>query len=114
MFDLSKSDKRTCRELIHTALERECKAYAQKMVHISNKPVPDESPYAEENGFPVEGPWHKRFIEYFKATDSFNRRLEGIYDGISGSWYLPTVRILHEEGWLTDDEVSRIEAYGKY
>ena len=39
MSELSKADKRTCRELIHVALERECKAYADKMAIISKKPV---------------------------------------------------------------------------
>ena len=27
---------------------------------------------------------------------------------------IPTVRILHEEGWLTDEEVGRIEALNEY
>ena len=114
MSELSKADKRTCRELIHVALERECKAYSDKMARISKKPVVPEVEYREENGFSVEGPWHKRFIEYYKATASFNKRLQQRYDEITGSWYLPTVRALHAEGWLTDEEVSRIEAYGKY
>lgn len=113
MSELSKTDKRACRELIHIALERECKAYTDKMAKISKKPVVPEAEYREENGFPVEGPWHKRFIELYKATDSFNYRIAQIYDGMSGSRYLPTVRILHEDGWLTDEEVSRVEAYGK-
>ena len=110
MPELSKADKRTCRELIHIALERECKTYADKMAHISCKPVIPEVSYREENGFSVEGPWHKRFIAYYNATATFNRRLQQRYDGISGSRYLLTVRILHEEGWLTDEEVDRVEA----
>ena len=110
MPELSRADKRTCRELIHIALERECKAYADKMAKIAGKPVIPEVSYREENGFSVEGPWHKRFIAYYNATETFNRRLQQRYDGISGSRYLLTVRILHEEGWLTDEEVDRVEA----
>lgn len=110
MPELSKADKRTCRELIHIALERECKAYSDKMSKITGEPVIPEVSYREENGFSVEGPWHKRFIAYFNATASFNRRLQQRYDRISGSRYLPTVRILHEEGWLTDEEVDCVEA----
>lgn len=71
MPELSKADKRTCRELIHIALERECKTYADKMAKITTKPVVPEAEYREENGFSVEGPWHKRFIEYYKATAGF-------------------------------------------
>lgn len=110
MSDLSKADKRTCRGLIHIALERECKAYADKMAKIASKPVVPETEYREENGFSVEGPWHKRYIEYYQATDKFDRRLQLRYDGISGARYLPTVMILHEEGWLTDEEVARVKA----
>ena len=111
MQELSKADKRTCRELIHIALERECRAYSDKIAGIARKPVILEDGYREENGFSVEGPWHKRFIAYYKATEMFNRRLQQRYDGISGSRYLPTVRILHEEGWLTDEEVNRVEEF---
>ena len=39
MKELSKEDKRTCRELIHVALERECKAYAEKISIINKEPV---------------------------------------------------------------------------
>lgn len=110
MPELTKADKRICRELIHIALERECKAYSDKMARIARLPVIPEEGYREENGFSVEGPWHKRFIAYYKVTATFNRRLQQRYDGITGSRYLPTVRILHEEGWLTDEEVDRVEA----
>lgn len=111
MEELSKADKRKCRELIHTALERECKAYVEKMARLSSKKVESEGQYQEEDGRPVEGPWHKQFIKLFKATDSFNYRIAQIYDRMSGSRYLPTVRLLHEEGWLTDEEVSHVEAF---
>lgn len=108
MKELSKEDKRTCRELIHVALERECKAYAEKISIINKEPVASVE-YKEESGASVEGPWHKRFIELFTATDLFNERLRNRYDGISGSKYISTVSILHEEGWLTDEEISRIK-----
>ena len=53
----------------------------------------------------------KQFIKLFKATDSFNYRIAQIYDRMSFSRYLPTVRLLHKEGWLTDEEVSHVEAF---
>ena len=113
MHELSKEDKRACRELIHKALERECQNYVEKMARIANRPVDRETEYREENGSSVEGPWHKQFIKLFKATDSFNRRLAYRYDDISGSRYLPAVLSLHEEGWLTDEEISRISVLGQ-
>lgn len=45
MEELSKGDKRKCRELIHTALERECKAYVEKMARLSSKKVESEGQY---------------------------------------------------------------------
>ena len=108
MKELSKEDKRTCRELIHIALERECKSFAERITKINQRPVAFEE-YHEESGVSVEGPWHKRFIELFNATDLFNERLRNRYDGISGYRYIRTVCILHEEGWLTDDEIARIK-----
>ena len=109
MKELSKEDKRTCRELIHVALERECKAFAERINKINQGPVASEE-YHEESGVSVEGPWHKRFIELYNATDLFNERLRDRYDGISGSRYISTICILHEEGWLKDEEITRIKS----
>ena len=109
MKELSKEDKRTCRELIHVALERECKVFAERITKINQGSVTTEE-YHEESGVSVEGPWHKRFIELFKATDLFNERLRNRYDGISGSRYISTICILHEEGWLKDEEITRIKS----
>ena len=68
---------------------------------------PDQLPYVV-----TYDPTDKyKISKLFKSTDSFNYRIAQIYDRMSGSRYLPTVRLLHEEGWLTDEEVSHVEAF---
>ena len=70
-IQLTKADKRHCRELIHIGLERECEQYVKEMQQLANKPIPLaelNEPYREENGFSVEGPWHKRYIALYKKT----------------------------------------------
>ena len=71
-IQLTKADKRCCRELIHIGLERECEQFVKDMQQLANKPIPmselNES-YREENGFSVEGPWHKRYIALYKKTE---------------------------------------------
>ena len=105
-IELSKSDKRACRELIHIALERECKAYVQSVLKIAAVETSIEDPYREENGVAVEGPWHKRFIELFCQTDKFNEHIAEWYDGIGGSRYLITVLGLCRDGILSADDIS--------
>lgn len=68
-INLTKADKRYCRELIHIGLERECEKFVKDMQRLANKPIPLaelNEPYREENGWSVEGPWHKRYIALYK------------------------------------------------
>ena len=109
-MELSKADKRLCRELIDTGLERECKAFVEKIQRIANAPIPPEQlnePYREENGQGIERVWPKRFIKLFNATDRFNYHVARRYDHATGSHYLDCVLGLYFDKWLTDDEIAR-------
>lgn len=93
-ISLTKADKRLCRELIHVGSERECKHYVEQMKRLTEKPMPLSelnAPYREENGWSVEGPWHKRYIQLFKATEKFDKHIARRYDGISGGSYINCV-----------------------
>lgn len=110
IMELSKSDKRLCRELINTGLERECKRFVEQIQRIACEPIPPEQlnePYSEENGQSVERVWHKRFIKLFKATDKYNHHVALRYDHVTGSHYLDCVAGLYLDKWLTDDEIAR-------
>lgn len=110
IMELSKCDKRLCRELINTGLERECKRFVEQIQRIVCEPIPPEQlnePYREENGQSVERVWHKRFIKLFRATDKFNHHVALRYDHATGSHYLDCVAVLYLDKWLTDDEIAR-------
>lgn len=107
---LTKADKRLCRELIHVGSERECKHYVEQMKRLTEKPMPLSelnAPYREENGWSVEGPWHKRYIQLFKATEKFDKHIARRYDGISGGSYINCVIDLYCDHWLGDEDISR-------
>lgn len=109
-MELSKSDKRLCRELINTGLERECRHFVEQIQRIAREPIPPEQlnePYREENGQSVERVWHKRFTQLFKATDKFNDHVARRYDDVTGSHYLDCVAVLYFDKWLTDEEIAR-------
>ena len=108
-ISLTKADKRKCRELIHAGLERECEKYVKEMQKLVNTPIPLaelNEPYREENGFSVEGPWHKRYIALYKKTASFDKHIAQRYDGMTGGHYLDGVLSLYCEGIISDDEIA--------
>ena len=108
-ISLTKADKRKCRELIHVGLERECEKYVREIQRLASKPIPQSElnePYREENGFSVEGPWHKRYIALYKKTDSFDKHIAQRYDGMTGGHYLDGVLGLYCEGIISDDEIA--------
>ena len=108
-ISLTKADKRKCRELIHVGLERECEKYVKEMQKLVNTPIPLaelNEPYREENGFSVEGPWHKRYIALYKKTASFDKHIAQRYDGMTGDHYLDGVLSLYCEGIISDDEIA--------
>lgn len=41
-MELSQSDKRLCRELINTGLERECRRFVEQIQTIACEPIPPE------------------------------------------------------------------------
>ena len=78
-IQLTKADKRRCRELIHIGLERECEQFAKEMRELASMPIPLtelNEPYREENGFSVEGPWHKRYIALYKKTEEYDKPVD--------------------------------------
>lgn len=108
-IELTKSDKRLCRELIHVGLERECRKFVEDVQKISSKPIPLaelNAPYQEENGFSVEGPWHKQYIKIFNKVRTFDKHVAGCYDGKSGSRCIEPVLALYCDDVITDDEIS--------
>ena len=92
---LTKAQKKVARTLIDLALERECAKLIRKVSKLSNKPLDD-----------VEKPNHARYIELFKAIDSFDKRMQYRYDGITGGHYLEVISYLYAEGVLKEDDLE--------
>lgn len=108
-MELTKSDKKLCRKLMHIGIERECEKSVREMQKLSSRPIPlDElnEPYREENGFAVEGPWHKRYIAIFRKVKNFDKHVARRYDGITGSRYLDCVLDLYYNDVITDEEIA--------
>ena len=109
-MELSQSDKRLCRELINTGLERECRRFVEQIQTIACEPIPPEQldePYREENGRSVERVWHKRFIKLARLSNDFNHHVALRYDNVTGSRYLNCVASLYIDDLLTADEIAR-------
>lgn len=109
-IELTKSDKRLCRELIHVGLERECRKFVEDVQKMASMPIPQaelNEPYHEENGRAAEGPWHKQYIKIYNKVHTFDKHVAMRYDGITGGRYLNTVLALYCDDLVTDDEISR-------
>ena len=108
-IQLTKADKRRCRELIHIGLERECEQFVKEMKELVNKPIPQaelNEPYREENGWSVEWPWHKRYIALYKKTLEYDKHVADRYDGMTGGHYIDGVLGLYLDGIITDEEIA--------
>lgn len=108
-MELTKTDKRLCRQLIHTGLERECKKFAEDMKKLVNPPIPSaelEAPYQEENGWSVEGPWHKKYIKIYKKIAAFDKHIARRYNDISGGRYIEAVLTLYCHDIISEEELD--------
>lgn len=111
-MELSKKDKRLCREFIHKGLELECEQFVKELQKEAAKPIPLaelNAPYREENGWSVEGPWHKRYIQLYKLMYKFDRHIADRYDHATGGHYFDIIVGLYFDGLLTDDDIARLD-----
>lgn len=111
-MDLSKKDKRLCRELIYTSLEKECAKFVNDLHQAAEKPIPLaelNAPYREVNGQKVDGPWHQRYIYLYRMMHRFDRYIARTYDGITGGHYFDAVLMLYCDNLLTDEDIARFD-----
>lgn len=91
---LTKAQKKAARTLIDTALERDCASFIQKISKLVEKPLNE-----------VDKPNHARYIDLYKAVETFDKHLASRYDGITGGKYFDTVSFLLADGCLTDEDL---------
>ena len=99
-MEVSKKDRRICRELIHRALEKECERVVKSIQRLASKPIPLaelNEPYREDNGQSVEGPLHKIYIQIFKRVYNYDCHVGHRYNNSYGSHWLDVIKELYLE-----------------
>lgn len=111
-MEVSKKDKRICRELIHRALEKECERFVKSIQRLASKPIPLavlNEPYREDNGRSVEGPWHKIYIQIYKRVRNYDRHVAHRYNKCYGSHQLNVIKELYLDKLVTDEDLKRFD-----
>ena len=98
MIELSKSQKKIARELIDLGLQRECKAFTDKITKFVNSPE-------WETGNP-----HENYLKLYKKITSFDKQIAKRYDNITGSHYFITVWGLFYDEILTIEDIARFDS----
>lgn len=91
MNELTKSEKRKCRELIQLGLNRECAKFVEQIRNLSQ--TTSEDPHAQ-------------YIAIYRKTRTFDKHVAWRYDDMRGSKYLPTVASLLADKVIREDESS--------
>ena len=90
MNELTKSEKRKCRELIQLGLNRECAKFVEQIRNLSQ--TTSEDPHAQ-------------YIAIYRKTRTFDKHVAWRYDDMRGSKYLPTVASLLADKVIREDEI---------
>lgn len=99
MNELTKSEKRKCRELIQLGLNRECAKFVEQIRNLSQ--TTSEDPHAQ-------------YIAIYRKTRTFDKHVAWRYDDMRGSKYLPTVhrswRIRSSERMKSSGSATKTES----
>jgi len=97
MIELTKSQKKICRELIDLGLQRECQSFKNEIEKFTGS-----SEWKE--GKPQEL-YHK----LYKKVITFDKHIARRYDGLTGSHYFSTVLDLFYNEILTPEDIARFD-----
>lgn len=97
IYNLSKPQKKICRQLIDMALQRQCAGFIDDLSGVvaevkSNDKTPLEN-------------YHR----LYKLMYSFDKLIAETYDDLRGSRYFITVVSIYMSGVLTDDDISVLD-----
>ena len=90
MNELTKSEKRKCRELIQLGLNRDCAKFVEQIRNLSQ--TTSEDPHAQ-------------YSAIYRKTRTFDKHVAWRYDDMRGSKYLPTVASLLADKVIREDEI---------
>jgi len=97
MIELTKTQKKVARELIDLGLQRECKAFMDKITKITNSPE-------WKTGNP-----HEQYLKLYKKVTSFDKHIGKRYNDLTGSYYLMAVFGLFQDEVLTPEDIARFD-----
>ena len=97
MIELTKSQKKIARELIDLGLQRECKAFTEKISRFTSSPE-----WKTGNS-------HENYLKLYKKVTSFDKQIARRYDNLTGSHYFMTVWGLFYDEVLTIEDISRFD-----
>jgi hypothetical protein len=98
MIELTKSQKKIARELIDLALQRECKAFTEKIKKFTNSTE-------WESGNP-----HGNYLKLYKKVTSFDKHIAKRHNNVTGSHYFMIVWGLFYDEVLTIEDISRFDS----
>ena len=98
MIELTKSQKKTARELIQLGLQSECNSFINGITKFTNS-----SEWKT-------GDSHALYLKLYKKVTSFDEHIAKRYDNITGSHYFMTVWGLFYDGILSTEDISRFDS----
>ena len=97
IYNLPKSQKKICRQLIDMALQRECTEFIDRLSRaVTNAKGNDKTPL-------------ENYHQLFKLMHKFDKTIADTYDNLGGSRYFMTLVSLYMRGVLTDNDISVLD-----
>ena len=96
-MELQKSQKKIARELITTGLQRECKAFLEKIETFTHNPR-----YKADNP-------HEVYLKLYKKVAAFDKHIARRYNDMRGSRYYLTVLSLFYDDVLTLEDIAAFD-----
>lgn len=94
IFNLTKPQKKVCRELIEMALQRECQQFVDSLPKaIAKAETEDKSA-------------HETYLEIYKKVMNFDKKIARTYDNVTGAKYFMTVFTLYNRKVLKDKDLE--------
>lgn len=95
-LELSKSQKKIARELIHNSLQKKCFQFLEKIKVSVNRSQEGKSP-------------HETYLNLYKKVESFDKHIAWRYDDLRGSKYFMILVGLLLDEILVQEDLNRFD-----
>lgn len=97
-MELSKKDKKACREIIELGLQKEC----AKGLADADSVLKDWKSKSLNN--------HESYLALYECIYDFDKHIAKRYDRITGSRYLDIIAAQWYEGYVSENDLSELSA----